>query len=337
VLIFTAPKPLESGGQSLPIPLQTWKEHLKNIGTLVIFANDPLTAAVARECGIPLMCVEHTDENFPRFDLMMRRMHEAQTDGIVGFVNSDVEAEKIEDLLVYLKTLGKLNLIKTKKIFSAFEQTEESTKAWFAVANRHDISSNGDVTLHDAGGFDMWAWNRYPGGPPLVSVELPPFRFPLATYDNWLLDVVVQLGERNVIDGTETLKITHREHERVGGSTTWWEGLKSGPTGIYMNRYLGYKNIDGFNGSGDAPYYHWKGGTSSSAPRYTVYDNKGGIVLKEREIWTTATTTTAEIGCRDGNKTKCNNLAGEYEHETKLTSLRSGYWILLTLIPSCRY
>ena len=315
VLMFTAPPPLSE----LPVPMQTWKTHLSGIGTLVVFANDQKTAKVARDNDIPLICLEHVDEKLPRFDVMMKRMHEAQTHGIVGFVNSDIEVENFDEHLQFFRNLANENLptYRPTSLYNFYEPTGLSSPDWFAVVTRLDVSMDGSITRHDTGGFDLWAWNRYPGGPPLLTVDIPPFRFPYATYDNWLLDIIVQLGERNVFDCTETVRLLHHEHLRIGGSKTWYDALQAGVTGVFVNRHLGYRQIKELPARLKHVAYHWKFGTSFGTPYYTRRDAQGNINIKKRIIFSNESPSSLEMqDCFESSPSSCENLAELIETNT---------------------
>ena len=239
ILVFSAPPPLKE----FPSTLQSWNDALQGMGTLVIFTNDPGTRKLCRHLEIPTMCVEHTDEGLPRLDKMFERMHNSQPEGIVGYVNSDLTIEDFKpmnDLLQHLQS-NELELRRARKIYGPFVDTGIMSEFWFAVATRIDVLGDDMRERHTVGGYDFWAWNTKPNGSPLLPFDVPPFRYPFATYDNWLLDVMVQANDRNVIDASNAIEILHHEHKRVGKNANWVQALQSGITGVYINRYLSFK------------------------------------------------------------------------------------------------
>lgn len=239
LLLYSAPPPLTE----FPNTLKSWNDALKGMGKLVIVTNDPGTRRLCRELDIPTLCVEHTDEGLPRLDKMFERMQKSQPNGIVAYVNSDLTIEDFKPMYDFLQRLqsNPLELRHARKIYEPFEGTGEMSEYWFAVATRVDILGNGKRERHTVGGYDFWAWNTKPNGASLLPFDMPPFRFPYSTYDNWLLDVMVQASERNVIDASVVVEILHQEHKRVGKNSNWSQALQSGVTGVYINRYLAYK------------------------------------------------------------------------------------------------
>jgi hypothetical protein len=68
-----------------------WNSYIRGIGHLIIFSNDFQTHEASALKGISTLCIEHSLDGFPRFDLMMANMEQMQPDGVVAFVNSDLE------------------------------------------------------------------------------------------------------------------------------------------------------------------------------------------------------------------------------------------------------
>ena len=99
--------------------------------------------------------------------------------------------------------------------FQKFVPTGETSKDFFVVGNRTNVLENGEKVRHIKGGYDFWAWNV--GSVGLLQFEIPPFWFPFAIYDNWLLDMVIRSGERNAIDASELIEIHHPHHAQREG------------------------------------------------------------------------------------------------------------------------
>jgi hypothetical protein len=170
-------------------------------------------------------------------------MEKSQPDGILAFVNSDIHVEDISQLHDFLASLEKnpLEAYKPTKVDNPYISTGKTSNFWLAVVVRTDVDYNGNKTLHTKGGYDFWAWNnKQPGGMPLLPFDMPPFRFPFSNYDTWLLDMVVQVGQRNVIDISDVVDITHKQHMRVGEVKSWYDALLKGVSGVYMNRHFAY-------------------------------------------------------------------------------------------------
>jgi len=285
LLIFTAPPILHE----LPEQMQSWNNALRGRGRLVVFTDDPETRRVCREHDIPVVCVQHVDEKLPRADKMFDKMHNLQTSGITGYVNSDIALEKPDLFLDFMKFIGDRDFSLERRgvpaqIYREFVSTGVKTEDWFAVAVRTDVSLKGERSLHNVGGYDFWCWNRRPGGPPLLPVSIPPFRFPYGTYDNWVLDMMIQSGQRAVIDATAAVGIVHHEHKRVGGAETWYDALNNGVTGVFINRYLGYNEP-----RNSTIMHYWRFGTPPECPYVViVHDPEGsepGFGVAQRRYW----------------------------------------------------
>jgi len=247
-LLFSAPPPLEE----MPNSMLSWHKALQGrgddrpLGTFVVIANDLKTRQLCNEHGIPTMCTEHSEEGLPILDRMLLRMHESLPDtaGIVGYVNSDITARNLKGLDQLFEKLQDtaLEVQQTpEQIYLPFNATGKKSDNWFAVATRTNINEKGEEYTHSFGGFDFWAWNTKPkGGVPLLPFSMPHFRFPFACYDNWLLDMVVQSGQRNAIDASAVIDMVHYDHVKVGGNKDWYHALVSGVTGVFMNRHLSF-------------------------------------------------------------------------------------------------
>ena len=230
LLLFSAPPPFHE----FPQTLKSWDNAVRGYGRLVIFTNDPETRRVCAENDVPTMCVEHTDEGLPRLDKMFERMQDSQPHGIVAYMNSDLLIYNFDTMHEFLQDLQKNPLEQriTTKIYEPFVDTGSFNPCWFVVASRISISVNGERDRHTGGGYDFWAWNIEPDGPPLLPFDVPPFRFPYATYDNWLLDVLVQSGQRNAVDASEVIDMFHLDHARVDGTSSWSEAFVAGKIGF---------------------------------------------------------------------------------------------------------
>lgn len=275
-LLFSAPSPQLD---ATPESLLKWRSFLEGKGTLVVFINE--NQQIYEDHGIPTVCVEHSDEGLPRFDEMLRRMHELQEPGgIVGFVNADIWIEKssFETLNSFLISLedASFDMVKPTGIFKRFERTEKQTRSWFAVLTRTDIDTNGTATLHTTGGYDFWAWNVVTAKFPL---EVPPFRYPFAAYDGWLLDMMTQSSDVATIDASNVADLIHYEHKRTGNSTTWFQALSQGITGVYFNKHLSYTNVSA------GRKHMWTFGTPLDTPYYTSKNDQGVIDVLPRKYW----------------------------------------------------
>ena len=333
LLVFSAPPPLNS----LPASMKSWDSALRGRGRLVVFANDRETRRVCKENKIPLVCIENVDEGLPRVDKMFERMHDLQPEGVVGFVNSDITVQNFDPMIEYIDTLKGVQIkqVRPVELYEPFEETGYSSDYWFLAVNRLDVSHSGVVYSHDLGGYDFWAWNTRLGGAPFLPIDIPPFRFPYAIYDNWILDMSIQTGLRNVIDATAILDIFHHEHKRVSDSTTWYDALLKGVTGVYMNRYFGFheprKSTSAGSSSDFRGLHHvWTLGTSEDAPFFASKDVAGNFVTLRRKYWSTYSEKQLKAeGCvgpfaePSGCKTKEAILKGtrRAEHETSLIPL----------------
>lgn len=291
LLLFSAPAPLTE----FPSSLQSWDDALRGKGRLVIITNDPLTRKICAENEVPTVCVEHTDEGLPRLDKMFERMHNSQPQGIVAYVNSDLTVENFDPMYDFLQEMqdNPLELQHTTKTYEPFEASGILGDFWFVVATRIDILANGSRERHTVGGYDFWAWNTEPEGPPLLPFDFPPFRFPFATYDNWLLDVLVQSGERNAVDASVVIDILHHDHKRVGDTSNWSQALRTGKSGVYINRYLAFKEpTASLEAKGDlkSQYlgvkYYLQHGTPVGCPYYAIKDAfSGRLTIAKRKFF----------------------------------------------------
>ena len=297
LLLFSAPPPLL---EEFPSTLRTWDVALRGRGRLVIITNDFNTRKLCTANDIPTICVEHTDEGLPRLDKMFMRMHESQPSGIVAYINSDLSIDNFDPMYDFLTTTMKDNPLeqrRPKKTFEPFVETGEINEYYFIISTRIDIQLDGSQDRHTAGGYDFWAWNTKPDGPPLLPFDVPPFRFPYASYDSWLLDVLVQSGKRNAIDASAVVNIVHHEHKRFGEKSTWFQALQSGISGVYINRFLALKEPFATlrrNGDTGSPYngvkYMLRFGTPIGCPYYAIKDaESGGIAIAKRRIFSNVT------------------------------------------------
>lgn len=277
-LIFTSPKP---GMTELPSTMRSWRDALRGRGKLVAFANDEVTHRLCRENDIPVLCVQHTDEKLPRFDSMMGLMQEYGSD-IVGFVNSDIAVKGgVDSLYNFLRKPRILEILEPTEPHMPYNPTGRLSSDWFAISTRNDIIGD-HVAKHTKGGFDFWAWNV---GSPLLPFNIPPFRFPLSTYDNWLLDMVTKSGKRNVIDVSDVVTLVHKEHKKVGGSAGWYEAAHMGVSGVYLNKHFGHAEprsmLNGTNSPYKSLHYTWQFGTAQDVPHVATSDG----TVQKRGYW----------------------------------------------------
>jgi Nucleotide-diphospho-sugar transferase len=192
------------------------------------------------------------------------------------------------------------------------------------------VDAQGERARHDFGGYDFWAWNTKTsetaagGGTgtaiPLLPFDMPPFRFPFANYDNWLLDMLVQVGQRNVIDMSDVIAITHHEHVRAGSHKSWYDALMNGVSGVYINRHFGYNEprttLAAMNAAAGqlgtattttttpGPYdkirHIYQFGTPLDCPYYVTKRNDGTFDILKREYWTNLPQEKLQsVGCTD--------------------------------------
>lgn len=275
-LLFSAPSPRLD---AVPQAMLQWNAFLEGKGTLVVFVNE--NRQIYDTHGIPTVCVEHSDEGLPRFDQMLRRMHELQEPGgVVGFVNADIWIEKpsfeaLNSFLIGLEDAS-FDVVKPSGMFKRFQHTDEQTRSWFTIMTRTDIDTNGTATPHTAGGYDFWAWNIVT---PNFPLEVPAFRYPFAAYDGWLLDMMTQSSGVATIDASGVADLIHYEHKRVGNSTTWYQALSQGITGVYVNKHLSYTSVS-------AGVRHlWTFGTPLDTAYYAARNDQGVIDILPRKYW----------------------------------------------------
>lgn len=184
-------------------------------------------------------------------------------------------------------------------------QQERLAKTFFVVGTRIDVLENGELGgRHVKGGYDFWAWNV--GSVGLLPFEIPPFRFPLAVYDNWLLDILIRCGERNAIDASELIGLYHVYHPQREGYGSWTEAFRGGVTGPYINRYLAYneprmvlQTMESSRQSESSSKsewwkhirYHWQFGTPLTCPywahRAEKMNSSDSIIIEKREYHST--------------------------------------------------
>jgi Nucleotide-diphospho-sugar transferase len=292
-MLFSAPPKFTSS--SLPESMKTWRDALKGKGTYVVITNDPQTRRVCKENHIATLCVEHSDEDLPLLDKMYERMGKSQPEGIIAYVNSDIYPEDVSQLYDFLSSLQNtaLEVHQPIDVDKPYLPTGKSSDFWFAVASRTNVDAQGTRSRHIFGGYDFWAWNTKSDGIPLLPFDMPPFRFPFANYDNWLLDSLVQASQRNVIDMSHVIDITHHEHVRVGKAKSWYEALMNGVSGVYINRHFAYhepRTTLLANGLGTGPYskirHLHQFGTPLDCPYYAKKRNDGTFYLVRRDYWT---------------------------------------------------
>jgi hypothetical protein len=113
-----------------------------------------------------------------------------------------------------------------------------STKFWFATLNRWDEAKDGGgMKVHDAGGYDLWAWNILLGGLFCFPLTFLPFGFLLLLLTTTGCLIVNKEATRNFIDITGAAKFTHKEHAQKNYHKLSYHPANSS-IGFYFNRYL---------------------------------------------------------------------------------------------------
>lgn len=284
-LLFVAPKSFDE----VPINLKKWKLYIEGIGHLIILSNDSQTRRASALMGISTLCIEHSLDGFPRFDLMMAKMEHMQPDGVVAFANSDLDVT-LEGMFEFVRATkwienkGPLNLITPDTFLKPYKISDLNTKFWFAALNRWNYDNDVEkLKEHNVGGYDVWAWNIHQGGPSLLPFDIPPFQYPLASYDNWLMDIVNKEATRNVIDFTGVTKFTHKEHSRKNYTEVVYHPNDSS-IGFYLNRYLALHEP---RSSTSSLLHHCVGcGTLIGSPYYISRNGiEGDLILKERKSY----------------------------------------------------
>ena len=294
-VLFSAPRPSD---KIVPAALLAWKAEIQSNGSVVVFTNGDHDISMYNMAGIYTVCVEHTDEGLPRFDRMMDRMNHILHRGTVAFVNADIVPTPgtyatLRAAMATIQRQSPLELRQPTKVFQPFRDTGNHTDAWFAVSIRTNVDANGTQTPHLGGGFDFWAWNLVPpknnkhaasknNNEPLLPFPIPPFRFPYATYDNWLLDMMIETAQRAVLDLSPVVTLLHQQHKRLGGTqVAWMNALEQGVSGVYLNRHLAHTNPP--NG---VPVKHiWSFGHAFEAP-YTLQRTKNDkMQIARRPLW----------------------------------------------------
>lgn len=264
--------------------LLQWRDHLQRTtgnGTLVVFVHDDNDDDDDERQQwydahhIATLCVEYTDDGWPRFDRMIHRMHESQQargGGIVAFVHPGIYIEDnvaFDRLYKFLRGLqheSSLDVVETTGLYREFRRTGTRTPNWFVVAQgRMDVWGN--PTMAAAGSFDFWAWNVYTPTFPLAKI--PPFRYPLGSYENWWLDMMIQSSTSNgvaIIDATRVADLVRRDDNRVLD----WDGS----TGLYINEDLAYNTFAVTKDKTKQQQHYWSFGTPLEAPYYVDTNNK---------------------------------------------------------------
>jgi len=288
----------------------TWKEATEQAGNvrLAFLASEHLVIEYARSHGIPYLCVSRTLFGPPRFDEIVYRVHNSIERGVVVFANSDigvlsdgVHPESVQRLspesadtlargprghtsLLNLLSLSTLLGNHQKPVhaeWGPFETLDAAAphSSWLAVGRRFDISASGKTSINTDGGYDVWAWNVFPGCEPLLPFAIPPFRIARPNFDNWFLSLSISIGQRHVIDITDSFMTLHHAHHHrfrggdvaskaAGGYDNFY---KSGDADNYINYHLAFANYTDRR-SGRNFSYAWTHGTACEAPFVTATD-----------------------------------------------------------------
>lgn len=262
--------------------IDSWLEACRSTkARLVLLAADGPTAEFGRSRGIPHVCVTRTLFGPPRFDEIIHRIHKSLERGVVVFVNADIGVARasLERLARLTNVLGKQHPRRTEWGKFETERDKPAHASWLAVARRFDISADSTTTKNTDGGYDLWAWNVFPGCRPLLPFDIPPFKIARPTFDNWFLSLSISTGFRHVIDATDAVVTFHHVHAhrfRVTAQRGYDEFYTNGDIDSYINRHLAFRfyEYEQRNYS-----YAWTHGTACEAP--FVYD---GANLTTRRI-----------------------------------------------------
>ena len=225
--LFIAPKPgFES---SVPHSIRAWEKKLRNIdGEVIILLNEPGDILIARNAGFRTERVQESENGFPLLDSLLRVISKYRTSQLVGFCNSDILpgelfSERVQSL-AKLDTLGWHQRTVDVNLQLLVSDTKLQSNAWMIILSRYDFTDTPrDAHVFKDGGVDMWIWNNVAGINDFIGTGagIPPFRLGRPWFDNWLTATAMQLDGRQVIDGTNYLRIDHKIHKRLGGLRDW--------------------------------------------------------------------------------------------------------------------
>ena len=224
--------------------VRMWQRILHGIGRVIIFSSESTVVKLGASCGVPVACVRHAWNGPALFDSMLevatRISHDSKT--IASIVNADIEpTTNVRSAIEFLVQLDvRHHPLRTAMYGNYFKDTPAlGTNSWVAVVNRMNIFRNGSTAVHKRGGYDMLAWTP----DTILASGIPPFRIGRGTYDNWLLDVVMQRKKHHVIDMTKCLTILHNDHLRAHGTRSWYDAMVyGGDSDSFINRYMGLKS-----------------------------------------------------------------------------------------------
>lgn len=250
--------------------IETWLDACRHKkARLVLLAADGFTVEFAQSRGIPHLCLTRTVFGPPRFDEIIHIIHKSIERGVVVFVNSDIGAGHVEKLVKVTTLLGKRHPVRAEWGRFETDWDEPAHAEWLAVARRFDVSSEDATTKNKDGGYDLWAWNVFPGCRPLLPFDVPQFKIARPTFDNWFLSVSISTGYRHVIDATDAIVTFHHVHQhrfREDGPAAqggYDEFYKNGNIDSYINRHLAFRLYEWENRSYS---YAWTHGTACEAP-----------------------------------------------------------------------
>ena len=223
--------------------IRAWQRVLHGIGQVVILSSESTVVKLGASWGVPVACVRHAWNGPVLFDSMIEVATRLSNNSgaIAAIVNADIKpTANVRSAIEFLVRMDvRHQPLRTAKYGNYFKDTHTlGVNSWFAVVNRVNIFRNGSAVVHKRGGYDMFAWTPAT----ILAPDIPPFRIGRGTYDNWLLDIVMQRKNHHVIDMTKCLSLLHNDHLRAHGTRSWYDAIVyGGDSDSFINRYMGLK------------------------------------------------------------------------------------------------